>query len=110
MRSLRHTAITIAVALLNAVTQATSTKPNIVVILADDQDLHLYSMNHMDILQEQLVQQGTQFTKHYGHVSQCCPARATLWTGRHAHNTNITSVINDVPRRSLEAYSEIRVL
>jgi hypothetical protein len=45
-------------------------RPNILVILTDDQDLHLGSMGHMDQLQSQLVQKGTTFTRHYGHVSQ----------------------------------------
>lgn len=74
----------------------TTSRPNIVVVLIDDQDFHMNSMSYMDNLQEQLIQQGTYFTKHYGHVSQCCPARTTLWTGRHAHNTNVTSVINGI--------------
>ena len=72
-------------------------RPNIVMILVDDQDFHLGSMDHMFSLQSQLVQQGVMFTNHYGHVSQCCPARATLWTGKHAHNTNVTSVLNGQP-------------
>jgi arylsulfatase A-like enzyme len=67
------------------------------VILVDDQDYHLGSMDYMYTLQSQLVQQGVMFTNHYGHVSQCCPARATLWTGKHAHNTNVTSVLNGQP-------------
>ena len=77
--------------------QKRDVRPNIVVILVDDQDFLLDSYKHMTTLQSELVEKGILFTKHYGHVSQCCPARATLWTGRHAHNTNITSVINHVP-------------
>ncbi|KAF2098540.1 alkaline phosphatase-like protein, partial [Rhizodiscina lignyota] len=72
-------------------------KPNIVFILTDDQDLHLNSLDHMQVLQEQLVNQGTYFSKHYAHVTQCCPSRASLWAGRHAHNTNITDVTNSKP-------------
>lgn len=56
-------------------------QPNIVIILVDDQDLHLDSLAHMPVLQKELIGEGTFFTKHYGHVSQCCPARTTLWTG-----------------------------
>lgn len=102
MRLRRYAAIAAALASFAPNVSATlsmkrNTKPNIVVILTDDQDSLLGSMDNMNILQEQMVQQGVTFSKHYGHVSQCCPARATLWTGRHAHNTNITSVINDVP-------------
>lgn len=45
-------------------------RPNILVILTDDQDLRLSSLDHMDQVQAQLVQKGTTFTRHYGHVSQ----------------------------------------
>lgn len=45
-------------------------QPNVLVILVDDQDFHLGSMDHMNQLQSQLVQQGILFTKHYGHVSE----------------------------------------
>lgn len=55
--------------------------PNIVVILTDDQDLHLGSLEHMPNLQSMLVEQGMFFEKHYAHVSLCCPSRATIWTG-----------------------------
>lgn len=68
-----------------AAAAAAPPKPNIVVILTDDQDLHLNSLELMENLQSMLVQQGTIFSKHYGHVSLCCPARTTLWTGKHAH-------------------------
>lgn len=46
------------------------TRPNVLVILTDDQDARLGSMDTMDQLQSQLVQKGTTFTRHYGHVSQ----------------------------------------
>jgi hypothetical protein len=45
-------------------------RPNILFILVDDQDFLLDSYKHMDILQSELVQKGTLFTKHYGHVSK----------------------------------------
>jgi N-acetylglucosamine-6-sulfatase len=77
--------------------QKRDSRPNILFILIDDQDLLLDSYKHIDNLQSRLIQQGTFFSAHYGHISQCCPARATLWTGRHAHNTNITSVVGNVP-------------
>lgn len=83
-----------------------SRKPNIVFILVDDQDLHLDSLAHMDILQKQLVRKGVFFTKHYGHVSQCCPARTTIWTGKHAHNTNVTSVWPNTPGGAWKAVQE----
>ncbi|KAF8849477.1 Arylsulphatase [Acephala macrosclerotiorum] len=54
-------------------------RPNIVFILTDDQDKHL-------------LDQGTYFDKHYCTTAVCCPSRVTLWTGKAAHNTNITDV------------------
>jgi N-acetylglucosamine-6-sulfatase len=43
-------------------------RPNIVFVLVDDQDFLLDSYKHMTTLQEQIIQKGSIFTKHYGHV------------------------------------------
>ena len=74
-----YLALLIALAISNFCLRMTSAmgtpppKPNIVFILVDDQDLLLNSLDLMDNLQKHLVQKGTFFSKHYGHVSQCCP-------------------------------------
>ena len=86
--------LTLLACLATAKTRKRATQPNIVFIMTDDQDKHLGSLDHMPILQRELVEKGTSFENHYGHVSICCPARATIWTGKHAHNTNVTSVVN----------------
>ncbi|OQU94859.1 hypothetical protein CLAIMM_01150 [Cladophialophora immunda] len=67
-------------------------KPNILFILTDDQDLHMESLQHMPLLQQHLVYEGTSFSNHYCTVAICCPSRANLWTGRAAHNLNVTDV------------------
>ncbi|KAI3328131.1 arylsulfatase [Xylariaceae sp. AK1471] len=67
---------------------------NIILIFTDDQDLHLGSLDHMPILQKELVEKGTQFVNHYATVALCCPSRASLLRGQAAHNTNITYVSN----------------
>ncbi|KAF2106098.1 arylsulfatase [Lophiotrema nucula] len=72
--------------------EASAGKPNIVFILADDQDAKLNSLDYMPNLQKQLVQKGTHFRKHYCTVAWCCPSRVSLWTGKAAHNTNVTNV------------------
>ncbi|KAI1210551.1 arylsulfatase [Annulohypoxylon truncatum] len=72
--------------------QSNGTKPNIVLIFTDDQDLRLGSIDHMPILQKELIQKGTQFTNHYATIALCCPSRASLLRGQAAHNTNITNV------------------
>ncbi|KAL5341218.1 arylsulfatase [Aspergillus crustosus] len=67
-------------------------RPNIVFILTDDQDVHLQSLDYMPLVTKHLLDQGTYFNKHYCTTAVCCPSRVTLWTGKAAHNTNITDV------------------
>lgn len=70
----------------------TAKRPNIVFIFTDDQDLHLGSLDYMKSVQNELMAKGTSFSNHFATVSQCCPSRASLFRGQHAHNTNITFV------------------
>ncbi|KAF4120842.1 Arylsulfatase A or related enzyme [Geosmithia morbida] len=67
-------------------------KPNILFILTDDQDYHMESVEHMPFLNKHIIDQGTTFDNHYCTVAICCPSRANLWTGKAAHNTNVTDV------------------
>ncbi|KPM35927.1 Arylsulfatase [Neonectria ditissima] len=67
-------------------------RPNILFILTDDQDLHMESVEHMPYLKDLIVKEGTTYGQHYCTVALCCPSRATLWTGRAAHNHNVTNV------------------
>ncbi|KAB8218769.1 alkaline-phosphatase-like protein [Aspergillus novoparasiticus] len=72
---------------------ATAAKqPNILFILTDDQGKLIGGLDHMPKLQENLIQKGATYPKHYCSVALCCPSRANLWTGRMPHNTNITDV------------------
>jgi hypothetical protein len=67
-------------------------RPNIVFILTDDQDLHMRSLDYMPLVKTHLIDQGTSFQKHFCTTALCCPSRVTLWTGKAAHNTNVTDV------------------
>jgi arylsulfatase A-like enzyme len=67
-------------------------RPNIIFILTDDQDVHLSSLEYMPLVKKHLLDHGTYFSKHYCTTAVCCPSRVTLWTGKAAHNTNITDV------------------
>lgn len=40
-------------------------RPNFVVILTDDQDSHMDSIDHMEQVKKHLVDEGTSFEKHY---------------------------------------------
>jgi N-acetylglucosamine-6-sulfatase len=82
--------ISLAMASLCSVVDAK--QPNILVILTDDQDKHMGSVENMPKLQQYLVSQGATHNYHYCTVSQCCPSRVSMWTGRHAHNHNVTDV------------------
>ncbi|KAK0724685.1 alkaline-phosphatase-like protein [Lasiosphaeris hirsuta] len=67
-------------------------QPNIIFILTDDQDLHLDSLDYTPLIKKHLIDQGTLYRRHYCTTAVCCPARVSLWTGRLAHNTNVTDV------------------
>lgn len=67
-------------------------KPNIVFILTDDQDLHMDSLDYVPLIQKHLINQGTLYKRHFCTTALCCPSRVSLWTGKQAHNTNVTDV------------------
>jgi arylsulfatase A-like enzyme len=71
---------------------ALAKKPNIVFILTDDQDLHMQSMDYLPLIKKHITDKGTFYKRHYCTTALCCPSRVTLWTGKHAHNTNVTDV------------------
>jgi len=67
-------------------------KPNIVFILTDDQDLHLQSLDYLPMIKKHIADKGTSYKRHYCTTALCCPSRVSLWTGKQAHNTNVTDV------------------
>ena len=67
-------------------------RPNIIFFLTDDQDVHLDSLAYQPFVQRHLIDQGLRFTRHFCTVALCLPSRVNLWTGKAAHNTNVTDV------------------
>ena len=67
-------------------------QPNIVFIMSDDQDMHMDSLSYMPLLKKHITDEGTFFRRHYCTVALCCPSRASLLTGKAAHNTNVTDI------------------
>jgi arylsulfatase A-like enzyme len=61
--------------------------PNIVLILTDDQELS--SLRHMPILHRRVAREGLTFTRAFVTTPRCCPARASILTGRYAHNHGV---------------------
>ncbi|MGH7943491.1 MAG: sulfatase-like hydrolase/transferase [Opitutaceae bacterium] len=82
--------------MLGAVAPATRSRPNILMIVADDLgygDVGCYG--NADIRTpciDQLARAGVRLTQHYAGAPLCAPARAALLTGRYAHRVGAISV------------------
>jgi N-acetylglucosamine-6-sulfatase len=50
------------------------------------------SLDYMPLLHKYVINEGSLFLKHFCTVAICCPSRVNLWTGKAAHNTNVTDV------------------
>lgn len=74
------------------IVSGSSRRPNIVFILTDDQDLHMNSLDYVPFIKKHLIDQGTLYKRHFCTTAVCCPSRVTLWTGKAAHNTNVTDI------------------
>jgi N-acetylglucosamine-6-sulfatase len=70
-------------------------RPNIAIILTDDQATSLFSRELMPNVFSRLVDRGVNFTRAYVNVSQCCPSRSSILTGLYSHHTGVDS--NDLP-------------
>jgi len=64
-------------------------KPNIVIILTDDQDSELGGAEPLEAGARLLKDQGAQFTNAFVTTPICCPSRASILTGRYLHNTGV---------------------
>ena len=75
-----------------------STKPNIVVFMADDLDKALfdrmYAEGFLDNIKNYLGTQGTTFNNAFHSTSLCCPGRATFFSGQYSHNHRVFDNIN----------------
>jgi N-acetylglucosamine-6-sulfatase len=85
----RARAILIALTLLTLAPAVAEAKPNIVVLLTDDQTLA--SMSVMPKTVQLIGDGGTTFTRSFAGYALCCPSRATLFTGQYAHNHGVLS-------------------
>lgn len=91
-RSTKLAALATSLLGIFASAEKTRKQPNIVFIITDDQDVHMQSLDYMPLLQKHIRDVGTTFENHYCTVSICCPSRVNIWTGRAAHNTNVTDL------------------
>jgi len=67
-------------------TAATSCRPNILLLITDDQDVLVGGVDHMPLLNKYLVKQGVSFKNFFVHTPICCPSRSSIFSGRYLHN------------------------
>lgn len=80
-----------------------STRPNVVVLLADDlgwKDIGCYDGPVKTPALDTLAEGGIRFTNFYSGCAVCSPSRAVLLTGRHHIRAGVYSWINDSGQRS----------
>jgi arylsulfatase A-like enzyme len=94
----RFLAIILIVATASGATAGTNaSRPNIVVILADDlgySDIGCFGSEISTPNLDQLAAEGVQFTQFYT-TPRCCPTRAALLTGLYPHQAGIGSMMED---------------
>jgi N-acetylglucosamine-6-sulfatase len=79
---------------------AAPSAPNIIMVLTDDQDVQLGSVNYMPNVKRLLAQQGVSFSNFYVPLSLCCPSRTTILRGQYPHNTQVLT--NSLPNGGFE--------
>ncbi|NUN95020.1 MAG: arylsulfatase [Candidatus Omnitrophica bacterium] len=76
---------------------APATRPNIMIILADDMgfsDLGCYGSEIATPHLDGLAETGVRFTQFYN-TARCCPSRASLLTGLYSHQAGVGHMIGD---------------
>jgi N-acetylglucosamine-6-sulfatase len=70
-------------------TASAAKKPNIILIVTDDQPASAFGNATMPRTVRRLARPGTSFSQAIVTTPLCCPSRATMLTGQYGHNTGV---------------------
>jgi arylsulfatase A-like enzyme len=84
---------------------AAATKPNVVMVMADD--MRTDDLRFMPAVRRLLVGQGLTFRNSFSPYPLCCPARASFLTGRYAHNHKVFSHESPYGFRSFDDHATL---
>jgi N-acetylglucosamine-6-sulfatase len=84
----------------------TPAKPNIVVVMSDDQTVE--SLRVMANVRTLLAAEGTTFSNSFASFPLCCPSRSTFLTGQYAHNHTVMG--NAMPTGGFEKLDHTNTL
>lgn len=82
------------------------TRPNIILILADDMgysDLGCFGSNIQTPNLDEMAVKGLKMT-HFYNASRCCPTRASLMTGLFQHQAGVGDMMNTRPEPAYQGY------
>ena len=82
-------ALAIAASSGDEVARAAPSKPNVVLIMTDDQTVR--DMSVLPSVRREIGARGATFRNSFSSYPLCCPSRATMLTGRYSHNHGVES-------------------
>jgi N-acetylglucosamine-6-sulfatase len=89
-----------------AASALSSERPNIIVVLTDDQRSD--TLSAMPTVEKELVAHGVTFRNSFVVNSLCCPSRTSLLTGQYSHSTGV--YLNSPPHGGFPSFRDSRTI